>query len=130
MHNPAHVLNTVAQHDLLGFWNDQELDYTKVREFLEFDRNDLSKIAKITKSSVRYDDRIPPALKNRMMEIANICNLVSEYFEGNPDKTALWFKTKNPSLGGVSPKDMLRFGRYRKLLDFILQAKEANQAEG
>jgi len=129
MQNHAYIMDTVPQHDLLGLWNDQELNYSKVRDFLELDRNDLSKIAKITKSSVRYDDRIPPVLKNRLLEIANICNLVSEYFEGNPDKTTLWFKTNNPALGGMSPKDMLRFGRYHKLLNFILQAKETNRAE-
>jgi len=129
MQNHTYALNTVARHDSLNFWNNQALNYNKVRDFLEFDRNDLSKIAKVTKSSVRYDDRMPADLKNRLLEIANICNLVSEYFEGNPDKTALWFKTNNPVLGGTSPKDMLRFGRYRKLLNFVLQAKEANQAE-
>jgi hypothetical protein len=44
------------------------------------------------------------------------------YFNGDKAKTALWFRVKNPALGGVSPRDMIRYGRYKKLELFIRNA--------
>ena len=39
-------------------------------------------------------------------------------------KTKLWFQTPNPMLGNVSPRDMIRLGRYNKLVRFVTQAME------
>jgi len=61
-------------------------------------------------------------LETRLNEIANICELMAGYFEGDVKKTALWFNVKNPALGGVTPTDMIRFGRYKKLEKFIRNA--------
>jgi len=33
-----------------------------------------------------------------------------------------WFKARNPLLGDVSPRDMIRLGRYEKLRKFIISA--------
>jgi hypothetical protein len=38
----------------------------------------------------------------------------------------LWFQTKNPLLGNISPRDMIRYGRYEKLRRFIMNALEDN----
>ncbi|HEX9852331.1 MAG TPA: hypothetical protein VGA68_04925 [Woeseiaceae bacterium] len=102
------------------------LDYRKVSEFLGFDTEELSKISGVSKRSVRLDSRIPQDLKVRLEQIANICALVAGYFEGDIDKTALWFRTPNPLLGDISPRDMIRFGRYKRLLKFVSEAREAN----
>lgn len=59
-------------------------------------------------------------------EIANICGLVMQFFGGDAVKTALWFKTKNQSLGDVSPRDMIRCGRYEKLHRFIVDSLQNN----
>jgi hypothetical protein len=40
----------------------------------------------------------------------------------------LWFKTKNPLLGSISPRDMIRYGRYEKLRRFVMEALEENAA--
>ncbi len=34
----------------------------------------------------------------------------------------LTFQVKNPALGGISPRDMIRFGRYQKLEKFVQNA--------
>ena len=39
-------------------------------------------------------------------------------------KTRAWLRTPNPMLGGVSPRDMVRMGRYDRLLRFVKQAIE------
>jgi hypothetical protein len=94
----------------------------KVAEFLDLSRNDISKAMKMDKEHVRLDNQITKDLKRRLYEIANICELMAGYFEGDIKKTALWFNIKNPALGGISPRDMIRYGRYKKLELFIRNA--------
>ena len=48
-------------------------------------------------------------------QIANICNLVAEFFEGDPATAALGFRTANPRLGNIYPRDMVRRGRLKRL---------------
>lgn len=124
------LYGNVHRTDPLEFWSNHGIDYDRVANFLEFDRNALSKIGGVSKESVRFDDRIPRVLKERLEQIANIITLVAEYFDGDPQKTALWFKTTNPSLGEVAPRDMIRYGRYKKLLKFVADAREANAGSG
>ncbi|MDH3508487.1 MAG: MbcA/ParS/Xre antitoxin family protein [Gammaproteobacteria bacterium] len=120
------LFENVYKSDPLEFWSNHGLDYKKVTDFLDFNTNELSKIGGVSKRSVRLDDRIPNDLKERLEQIANICAIVAGYFEGDVGKTALWFKTPNPMLGYISPRDMIRFGRYKRLLKFITESQEAN----
>jgi hypothetical protein len=80
------------------------------------------------KSSVRFDSHIPEPVAERLPEIANIANLVAEFFNGDAQKVGLWFKIANPLLGNVSPRNMIRIGRYKRLLNFVLDAREAEAA--
>ena len=119
----------VGQSDPLQFYADHGLDYHKVSDFLDLDTNALSKLGGVSKKSVRLDERIPRDLKQRLEQIANICTLVAEHFNGDAAKTALWFHTINSMLGGISPRDMIRFGRYKRLLKFIAESRAENAAE-
>jgi hypothetical protein len=65
----------------------------------------------------------------RLVQIASICNLVAQFFDGNAEKTALWFTTKNPMLGDMTPRDMIRFGRYDKLRRFVIGAIVDDQSD-
>jgi len=38
----------------------------------------------------------------------------------------LWFRLPNPLLGDVSPRDMIRYGRYAKLQEFVMDALAEN----
>lgn len=116
----------VQRSDPLNFWAGHGLDYNRVSDFLDLDKNALSKLAGISKNSVRLDNRIPRDLKQRLEQIANICSLVAEYFDGDSFRTALWFQTTNPILGNISPRDMIRLGRYKRLLKFITEARAEN----
>ncbi len=119
----------IHKSDPLQFWANHGLNYNRVTNFLGFGANGLSKLGGISKSSVRLDKRIPHDLKERLGQIANICNLVAEYFEGNSQKTALWFLTINPMLGDISPRDMIRLGRYKRLLKFVTEARGGDAPE-
>jgi hypothetical protein len=53
--------------------------------------------------------------------------LVLEFFEGNVDKMKMWFHTRNPLLGNVTPNDMILAGRYEKLLKWVKEQLSENK---
>jgi hypothetical protein len=122
------LFGTVADKDYLGFWANQTLNARGVAEFLGLDKRDVAKLAGVAPASVRFDQKIPKEVLERLQEIANICGLVAQFFAGDAAKTALWFKTVNPLLGNISPRDMIRYGRYEKLRRFVMSAMEENAA--
>lgn len=116
------LFSNIPKHEHLDLIN----NLINVPKFLDLEKEDISKAANISKASVRYDDRMPGDLKNLLSEIAVVCELVATHFEGDQRKTALWFKMENPALGGISPRDMIRYGRFKKLKVFIQNQLEGN----
>jgi len=106
-------------------YRDGRPDYKRIAELTKLSKTDLGKIAQVAKSSVRFDAHIPEPVAERLREIANIANLVAEFFAGDAQKVALWFEIANPMLGNISPRTMIRLGKYKRLLSFVLQAREA-----
>lgn len=121
------IFSNIPEKDFLSLLDKGEACASKVVDFVGFKKEDVSRAAGIPSSSVRYDDRMPQILKDRLREWANLFNLVAQFFDGDPIKTVLWFKAANPMLGGISPRDMIRFGRYQKLQKFVLNALSENQ---
>jgi uncharacterized protein (DUF2384 family) len=117
--SPSLFQNIAA--DPLKFWHGQELDLRKVRNFANLSNKDISRLAGVASTSVRFDEKVPVEVREHMENIANVCNLVFEYFHDDV-KTKLWLQTPNPLLGNTSPKDMIRVGRYKKLLQFVTDA--------
>jgi hypothetical protein len=114
-----------AKKDALSLFSKGEVNCVKVINFIAFKEDDLVKMVGISSNSTCCD--APDALKCQLEKWAILLNLVAEYFEGDMEKTALWFKTSNPVLGDISPWDMIRFGRCQKLLHFVLDAVSENQ---
>lgn len=98
------------------------LDARRVVQLIALKKDDVAKLASVATSSVRFDNAMPQAVRDRLEEIATVMNMVAETFDGDEDKTVAWFKASNPLLGDISPRDMLRFGRYQRLRRFILNA--------
>ena len=121
------IFNNVAKHDYLSLLTNGRPKYQRVVQFLEFKKEDVSKAAGVPLGSIRYDAKIPTDLHERIREWANVINLVAGHFAGDATKTTLWFTTINPLLGDLSPRDMIRFGRYKKLLKFIVSALAENK---
>lgn len=115
------LFDTVPQ-DLLQFGHGTNFDAKKTAQFLSLKKADVGRIASVSESSVRWDNNIPEAVLIRMEEIASTINLVAQQFSGDPEKTVAWFRARNPLLGDVSPRDMIRLGRYDRLRRFIIQA--------
>ncbi len=120
------LFRNVRERDYLGFWADQTLNARQVADFLGLKKPDVAKVAGVATSSVRFDQKMPREVFERLEEIANICALVAQFFEGDVAKTALWFRTRNPMLGDIAPRDMIRFGRYSKLRQFVMYALSEN----
>ena len=121
------IFANVPQQDYLSFFKNDKPVYNRIIDFLDFKKEDISKATEVPLSSVRYDEKIPKELHERIKEWAILLNLVAEHFKGDPTKTALWFTTPNPLLGNISPRDMIRFGRYKKLFKFIFNALAENK---
>ncbi len=123
--SPETLFNTVPKKDYFSFSQNKKPNYKKVVDCLEFRTQDVALAAHVPSASVRYDEKMPQELKERIEEWANLLQLVAQYFK-DEQKTLLWFRMPNPLLGNVSPRDMIRIGRYKKLLKFILTALSEN----
>ena len=108
--------------DYLNFGHGSAFNPKSVPAFLGLKKEDVSRLASVSVKSVRYDDAIPEQVRERLEEIANTINMVANAFDGDADKTVAWFRARNPMLGDVSPKDMIRLGRYERLRKFIINA--------
>ena len=129
MNTPSAALfRTVSRKDYLQFGSGDAFEPQRVAQFMDLNRSDVAKVSGVALSSVRFDKNIPKDVLERFKEIANICGLVAQFFGGDVAKTSTWFKTKNPMLGNLAPRDMIRFGRYQKLLRYVIEALEENSA--
>lgn len=125
-HSVARIANVVlfnaAPEDILQFGHGQGFDAKKAAQFLSLKKSDIGRISAVSETSVRYDNHIPEQVRVSLEETAATINLVAKQFDGDATKTASWFKARNPLLGDVSPRDMIRLGRLERLRLFIIQA--------
>lgn len=125
----ARLFSNIPEHDALGFGLGGAFHPERVKDFLDLKKVDISRVADVSPKSVRFDAAMPAAVRDRLEEIALTCNLVAQAFDGNVEKTALWFRSKNPMLGDISPRDMVRLGRFDRLRRFIVGAMSERTAE-
>lgn len=110
------------------FWDDQSecLDYQKIANNLIDVRDKKEKISRITgvsKSSVRYDDKMPAEVKDFLHYTVSIFHMVYTHFNNDFQKTKLWFELPNPLIGeGIAPRDMIYIGRHQKLFQIVASA--------
>jgi uncharacterized protein (DUF2384 family) len=122
------LFRTVPEKDYLHLFNKGMPDGEKVVKLLKYKKEDVSVAANVPVSSVRYEPKKMPAeLRERLTQWAIVLNLVAGFFKEDQEKTIFWFCMPNPLLGGMSPRDMIRVGRFKKLLNFIQTALDENQ---
>ena len=120
------IFDTVPKKDYLSLFSGGRTDYKKVVRLLDFNKRDIAKASHVPLNSVRYDQKIPKELEQRLNEWATALAAVAQHFK-DAQKTVLWFKIPNPLLGNVAPREMLRVGRFNKLHRFILNALSENE---
>jgi hypothetical protein len=116
------LFDTVAERDHLQFWQSGLFQPQRVAKFLGLSKSELAVLAGVAPASVRFDDKAPRVLRERMMDLAATCALVAEAFDGNATKTKLWFMTSNPQLDNLSPCDLLRRGGREALQRQVMAA--------
>lgn len=119
------LFNSVPE-DRFHLFNKGEPDGKKVVDFFKFNKGDVSVAANVPMTSVRYDEKMTEEFRERLVEWAIAINLVGGYFN-DLDKTMLWFQAPNPIFGGISPREMIRVGRFKKVLRFIQTALDENK---
>lgn len=95
----------------------------RVQEYLGFKNEDVAKAAGAKTNTIRYD-RLSKDVEKRILEWATLLNLVAEHFNGDIERTITWFNTDNPMLGNVAPSEMIKFGRFAKLQQIIIDCLE------
>lgn len=101
----------------------------KIAQLLNYRRQDISIAADTPLSRVRLEpNKIPRELLERVAEWGLALNSVGNFFK-DVKRTVLWFQTPNPMLGNISPREMIRMGRFKKLWIFIQTALEENNPE-
>lgn len=108
--------------DVMQFGHGASFQPKLVQDRLQLKKVDISRLSSVAVSSVRFDAQMPAAVRDRLEEIGNTMNMVAQIFDGDVERTVAWFGTRNPMLGDVSPKDMIRLGRYERLRKFIINA--------
>lgn len=119
------LFDNVVGDDVLNLFEHGNPRAEKVIDLLKYKKADVAAATDIPVSSIRYDTRMPEELRARMVEWAIVINLVAAFFE-DETKTILWLQTRNPLLGGMSPRDMIRAGRFKKLEKFVQTALAEN----
>lgn len=123
----AALFNTVPDKDYFHFFDKDFVDGQKVVDILKYKKADVASAANVPLASVRYEpQKMPIELRERLTEWAIALNLVEGFFQ-DQKKTILWFSIPNPLLGDMSPRDMIRVGRFKKLLNFVQTALNENQ---
>jgi hypothetical protein len=67
----------------------------------------LTKLGKIVR-----EEMIPQSYYDKMLK----------HFSGDKSKTYAWFSTPNPTLNGFTPLDAIKFGKQKKLIEWIDEA--------
>ncbi|MGD1105123.1 MAG: hypothetical protein ABSA59_24020 [Terriglobia bacterium] len=124
--NGATLFGTVPREDYLGLFPSGETDYERAVGLLGFKKKDVARASNVPLQSIRYDRKMPKELEDRVSEWAVALALVAQFFKDGP-KTILWFKTPNPLLGNIAPREMIRVGRFSKLHRFISNALAENE---
>ena len=126
--SPTALYKNIPDKDYLDLFDGGHADYATVVRRLDFRKEDVALATGAPMTSVRYDNKIPKEIKERITEWAILLNLVAQHFNGDANKTILWFTLPNHLLGNIAPRDMIRLGRYKKLLKFIINALSENNS--
>jgi hypothetical protein len=120
------LFDTVPKEDPLALFHDGYTNYERVVKLLDFKKRDVAQASRVSLQSIRYDQKMPKELEERIREWAIALSLVGQYFR-DEHKTVLWFRTSNPLLGNITPRDLIKVGRFKKLYRFILNAISENE---
>jgi dephospho-CoA kinase len=116
MKDYAPALDAPMSPGALGFCT---LDQWAVADFLGLRESEMARVLNVDVSHLRLGDKTPSDVLERFWIIANVCERVAGFFDGDVAKAKRWFKTLNPLLGNMAPREMILLGRFEKVSRFI-----------
>jgi hypothetical protein len=121
------VFASLGTGALPGLWDAPGKPSLKeITRILEFTKKAVAQGARIPESKFSLAHGLPIELEDRLREWAMIIEIVAQHFDGDSERTALWFRLPNPLLGGFEPREMIRFGRANQLRRVVTDAVEGN----
>jgi hypothetical protein len=121
------VFASLGTGTLPGLWDAPgKASLKEVARILDFNKKAVAQGARIPVSNFSFSHPLPSQLEDRLREWAMIIEIVAQHFDGDSEKTALWFRLPNPLLGGYEPREMIRFGRANQLRRVVTDAVEGN----
>ena len=113
------IFNTVPTHDVFGFYNKGKIQYKEIAKTLDLKRKEVSKAARVAVKSVHYEeDKIPDEVKDFLMNMVWLLHVTHKHLKDR-NKVIQWINSPNVICGGVSPKDMMCIGQYKKLVKIV-----------
>lgn len=113
----------IPPNPLKLFLENGKVDVDAIADIMEISRAELAEVFGLTASQLR-PDRISANTEEKIGKLALALNYVAVSFKGNIAKTRAWIKMPNLNFGGSSPRDLILRGKHRKVLHFILTAKD------
>ena len=118
-HIQPQIFNTVAKKNIFNLYNNNKIDYQAVADKMNFNRQEVAKAVRIDLSSVKYEEtKIPDEMKVFFQAMILLLNTTHQYLQ-DENKVIQWLDAPNTSCGGYSPKDMIRMGQYKKLVNIV-----------
>ena len=114
-----HIFNTVPKNDVFGFYEEGRIKYKEIAKTLDLKRHDISRATRVSIDSVRYEEnKIPGNMKEFMTNMIWLLHVTHEHLK-DKHKVIQWINSPNPVCGGLSPKDMICMGQYKKLVKIV-----------
>lgn len=121
-----HIFNTVPKRDVFGLYDKGKYKYREIAEILDLKRRDISQAVRVATDSVRFEeDRIPDKMREFLINMVWLLNTTYKHLK-DKHKVTQWLDSPNPVCGGVSPKDMIRMGQYKKLVKIVVSYTEGD----
>lgn len=118
------LLSNVAE-DRLDLFKNGQPQYSKIKKVIDLTDNDFASATNFPVTSLKSGaSKLPKDFLRILQDLGNGINLVAEAFNGDMKKVNLWFQIRNPQLGNISPRDMIKHGRFKKLLQHIHNLRE------
>lgn len=106
---------------------DMDRSVVLIRQIMHFSEADLKELSRAQDVPVCVDEESAELFRTLLIRLANLVNLIAEFFSNDIHKVELWFTLPNYFFGNSSPRDMIRLGRYDKVLNFVVDALEENE---
>ena len=115
-----HIFNTAPKHDVFGLYNTKRaINYKQVVRTFNFTKKEVSKATRTQVHSVSYENnKIPEEIKEFLSNMIWLLQTTYEHLQ-DKNKVIQWLDSPNPICGGYSPKEMIRLGQYKKLINIV-----------